>query len=127
VTASITSGDEPLVAVVCEVPLLAEALTSSLDGIAQIRVFPADVDDLDGLLRSLEPDAVVVDGAEQADASEVFARDAGVPLVHVRIRERELRILTAGGAWQSEDGGAGASPEAIRNVLVGALFGRQHA
>jgi hypothetical protein len=121
-----TGGDEPLVAVVCEVPLLAEALAASLNGIAEIRSFPADLDDLEGLLRSLEPDAVVVDTVTQIDASERFARDASVPLLHVRIREGELRMLSDG-RWSTRNDGDGASPEAIRNALVAGIFGRQHA
>lgn len=116
---------EALVAVVCRVPLLCEALASSFEGIGDIRSFPGDLEDTDGLLRSLQPDAVVVDTRPQATAAEPFARDTHTPLVHVLLREQKLRVLRSGD-WevlQHED----ASPEAIRNVLVAGIFGRQPA
>jgi len=124
VSAKVGTGGEPLVAVICEVPLLAEALAASLEGIAQIRSFPAELEDLEGLLRSLEPDAIVVDTEAQAAAGAPFAREAHVPLVHVLIRQGELRVLR-NGEWESRDNGKGASPEAIRNLLVAGIFGRQ--
>jgi hypothetical protein len=126
VSTRITSGGQPLVAVICEVPLLAEALGASLEGIADIRAFPGELDDLEGLLRSLAPDAVVVDSLAQLSPAERFARDVDVPLVHVQIREGELRILRDG-VWEKGDDTGGASPEAIRNALVGGIFRRQHA
>jgi hypothetical protein len=126
VTPPVRTGAEPLVAVVCEVPLLAEALAASLVGIAEVRAFPADVEDLEGLLRSLDPDAVVVDRADSVEAAERFARESDVPLVHVLIRKGEVHMLRAG-AWEFHDGDEGTSPEAIRNALVAGMFGRQRA
>jgi hypothetical protein len=124
-TTRVTNGGEPLVAVVCKVPLLCEALTSTLAGIAETHSFPADLGDLDGLLRSLRPDAIVVDTPESAQGAASYARESHVPLVHVLFREEKLRVL-ADGSWSApeEDG---ASPEAIRNLLVGGIFGRQPA
>jgi len=112
-----------LVAVVCKVPLLCEALASSFEGIGDIRSFPGDLEDTDGLLRSLRPDAVVVDTRPQAAAAEPFARDTHTPLVHVLLREQKLRVLRRGD-WEvleQED----ASPEAIRNVLVAGIYGKR--
>jgi hypothetical protein len=76
-------------------------------------------------LRSLRPDAIVVDTPESAAGAESYARESHVPLVHVLFREEKLRVL-ADGSWSAleEDG---ASPEAIRNVLVGGIYGRQPA
>jgi hypothetical protein len=126
VSARVATADKTLVAVICEVPLLAEALAASLGGIARIESFPADLADLDGLLRSLEPDAVVVDTAEQAEAGTPYASATGVPFVHVLIRESELRVRR-NGVWESRVGTEAASPEGIRNALVAGMLRRQHA
>jgi hypothetical protein len=126
VNGKVGRGGEPLVALICEVPLLAEALAASLEGIAEVRAFPAELEDANGLLRSLQPDAVVVDTAKQASVAAVFAREARVPLVHVLLRVSKLRVLQDG-EWESSEGAEGASPEAIRNALVAGIFGRQPA
>src|SRR5438046_3126861 len=57
---------QPLVAVLFSVPLLCEAIASALDDIAEVRTFPARRSDTVGLLRSLQPDAVVVDDPIEA-------------------------------------------------------------
>ena len=119
------SGGLPLVAVVCAVPILAEALSAILEGIAEVRSFPARCGDTAGLLRSLNPDAIVVDTADEAEAAAPVANESGLALVHVLLRERKLRVLGAGG-WEERDNG-GASPEAIRNILVGAIYGSGRA
>jgi hypothetical protein len=110
---------EPLVAVVCRVPLLYEALTAALDGIASVRRFPAG-GGTSGLLRALRPDAVIVDSQEEADEAAVFARESSAPLVHVSLRDRTVRTLQDG-RWEQADGDA--SPEAIRNIIAGSLYG----
>jgi hypothetical protein len=119
------SGGLPLVAVVCAVPLLSEALSAILDSIAEVRSFPARCGDTIGLLRSLEPDAIVVDTEEEAENAAPFARESGLALIHVLLRERKLRVLR-GELWEERDNG-GASPEAIRNILIGGLYGRRGA
>jgi hypothetical protein len=126
VNAKVRTGREPLVAVVCEVPLLAEALAASLEGIARVESFPADLEDLDGLLQSLEPDALVVDTAEQAEAGTPYARSSSIPLVYVLIRQAELRVLR-GRLWETQAGAVATSPEAIRNALVAGMLRREHA
>ena len=119
-----SGGDgQPVVAVVYTVPLLCEALAGSLDGIAELRTFPARHGDTGGLLRSLEPDAVVVDTADEAEAAVGYARETGAPLVHVLLRERRLRVLRDGD-WDEAECGA-ATPEGIRNIIVGGVYGRQ--
>lgn len=117
------NGSEPLVAVVCRVPLLYEALTAALDGVANVRRFPAGGGDTVGLLRALRPDAVIVDSEEEADEAAAFARESSSPLVHVSLHERTLRTLRDGRWHQAEED---ATPEAIRNAIVGGIFGREH-
>lgn len=112
----------PLVAVVSSVPMLCEGLSLSLEGIAEVQSFPAGRGDMAGLLRSLRPDAVVVDRETEADEAADFARETDSPLVFVSYRDERLRVLR-GGEWEDPQGSR-PSPEAIRNVLVGGLFGR---
>jgi hypothetical protein len=111
-----------VVAVVYTVPLLCEALSGVLDEIAELRTFPAR-GDTPGLLRSLRPDAVVVDSTREADAAEAYAREARVPLVHVVLKARRLRLYRDG-VWHDSDGGT-ATPEGIRNYLIAGIFGRE--
>jgi hypothetical protein len=108
-----------MIAAICAVPLLCEALTSALDGIAEVQSFPAGREDTDGLLRSLQPDGIVVDNRTGAGEAEAYARASHAPLVHVQLSEQNLRVLTHG-SWEIV---ADASPESIRNVLVGSLYG----
>ncbi|HEX6490719.1 MAG TPA: hypothetical protein VF002_05035 [Gaiellaceae bacterium] len=116
-------GAQALVAAVCKVPLLGEALAASFEGIAELRSFPGELEDIDGLLRSLHPDAVVVDSRSQAAQAEPYARASQAPLVHVLLREQKLRVLR-NGDWEADDSD-GASAEAIRNAVVAGLYGRQ--
>lgn len=113
----------PLVAVVCRVPLLSEALAAALEGIADVRRFPAGRGDTDGLLRALAPDAVVVDTETEAHEAIPFAVEAQTPLVQVSLRERTLRKFEDG-HWHVSD--EDASPESIRNAVVGGIFRREH-
>lgn len=115
------NGADPVVAVVCAIPIVSEGLAAILEGFAEIRTFPARAGDTAGLLRSLRPDAVVVDTEEEAQAAAPFARESGLTLVHVLLRERKLRVLTDEG-WEERENGD-AAPEEIRNILVGAIYG----
>jgi hypothetical protein len=115
----------PLVAIVSSVPLLSEALAEAMEGIAEVRAFPAGKGDTEGLLASLEPDAVVVDSAEEATAAATFACVQGRPLVRVALREDKL-LAFEDGRWREPDV-YGASPEAVRNLIVAGLFGRASA
>jgi hypothetical protein len=116
------SSSLPLVAVVSVVPMLCEALSHALDGIAEVRGFPAGRGDTAGLLRSLRPQAVIVDSQEEADEAADFAREADAPLVFVSYPDESLRVLKEDGWHRPEE--TRPSPEAIRNVVVGGLFGR---
>lgn len=112
---------QPLVAVLSSVPMLVEALANTLEDIAEVRVFPSGRGDTQGLLRSLAPEAIVVDNEEEAEAAAAFAREADTPVVLVSYREENLLVLTDAG-W--EEGEEPVSAEGIRNALVGGLFGR---
>ena len=116
------SDTKPLIAVLSRAPLVSEAIAAAVDGLADVRHFSSD-EDTDGLLRSLLPDAVVVDSPERADAAVAFAHDAETPLLHISIRERRLWIYGREG-WH-EDLQGGMSSEAIRNALAGALYRRE--
>lgn len=115
----------PFVAVVCDVPLLGEAVRSALE-FAEVQTFAASGGDLDGLLRWLHADAIVVDSAAAADEAAAFAREHELPLVHLSVEERVLRLFRRG-VWQVVGDGEGPTPEAIRNVVAGALFARTGA
>lgn len=116
------SGAQPLVVLICRVELLGEALRGALDEIAEVRMFRAGLGDTDGLLRSLGPDAVVVDDSAEAEAALAFVAESDAALVEVSYRDERLRLFTDG-QWR-DDGQGGISPEAVRNALVGRLLGK---
>ena len=117
---SITGRRQPLVAVLYSVPLLCEAISSALDDIAEVRMFRASRGDTVGLLRSLRPDAVVVDHPAEAEEAQEWSEDREIPLVHINLRERKIRVLR-GGDWEES---TGAGRESIRNIIAGAMYAR---
>ena len=114
---------QPLVAIVSAVPLVAVELAAALEGIADVRTFTANRGDTAGLLRSLLPDVVVVDSDGEIAAAEAFARESGRPVVHMALRAGVLRVLRDG-TWEQPRGSA-ATAEAVRNVVIGAVFARE--
>ena len=118
---NIAGREQPRVALLYCVPLLCEAVAAALDSIAEVQAFPARRGDTEGLLRSLRPDAVIVDSAEEADEARRWAKLYDLPLIHVSLRERKIRVLRDG-AW---DETTGTTTEAIRNVLAGSIYGRR--
>jgi hypothetical protein len=112
----------PLVAVVCAIPLLGEAMSSALE-FAEVRTFAANGGDVEGLLGWLRPDVLVVDSRASADAAAGFARVHEMPIVHVSPRDRTLHLFRRG-EWEQVSADEGPTPEAIRNVVAGALFAR---
>ena len=115
--------DEPLVAVVCAVPLLGEALIGALEGLAECKVIPARQPELGGLLKSLQPDAVVVDDEDEAAVAATYARFARVPVIRVELRASRVHLLQDG-AWVAPEE-HDASPETIRNLVAGGIYGRR--
>jgi hypothetical protein len=111
---------QPLVAFLYSVPLLHEALLSTLDSIAEMQAFPAGRGDVTGLLRSVNPDAIVVDDASEADQALAWANRYGMPLIHISLQDQKIRVLR-NGTWEESPG---TSAEAIRNTLAGSLWGR---
>jgi hypothetical protein len=112
----------PLVAVVCAVPLLGEAMRSALE-FAEVQTFSAGGGDLVGLVRWLRPDALIVDTVAGAEEATRVARDAQVPVLYISMQERSLRFCRDG-RWETLDDGEEPTPDAIRNVVAGALFAR---
>jgi hypothetical protein len=98
----------PLVAVACFAPLMAEGVTTALDGVADMRLLPAEVEDLAALLRTLRPDAIVVDGA--CVAARAHAEEHSVPLFVVPVEATDADI---------------PSPERLRALVVGSLLAGQ--
>lgn len=119
-----TERDAPLVAVVCSVPLLGEALCDALEGLAECKVVPPREPDLGGLLRSLQPDAIIVDD-EEAEAAASFSRFARIPVVQVSLRSQRLRVLEDG-RWRHLDD-VQATSESVRNLVAGEIYGRRAA
>ncbi|MGD0714494.1 MAG: hypothetical protein ABSB24_09955 [Gaiellaceae bacterium] len=117
-----TTDTRPLVAVVCSVPLLGEAMGSALE-FAEVRAFSARGGDIGGLLRWLHPDAVIVDSEAGAAEATAFAIEHDLPVLHISVRDRELRLFR-GGEWELIGNGEGPTPESIRNVVAGSLFAR---
>jgi hypothetical protein len=118
-----SSASQPLVAFVCRAPVLSEALAASLALVADVRSFPAGRPDPEGLVRALQPDAVVVDDVDEAERLSPYARAARTPLVLIATEANELRVLGPDG-WDVACKGDGM--EGIRNLLVAQLFGRAH-
>jgi hypothetical protein len=105
------------------VPLFCEALGSTLDDLAEVHRFPAGHGDTIGLLRSIRPDAIVVDDPSEAERARPWARRHRVPLLLVGLRDERIRILRDG-TWEDRPG---ATVEAIRNALAGFLFGQRNS
>jgi hypothetical protein len=110
------------VAVICAVPLLGEAVASTL-AFAEVRCFAADGGDVAGLLRWLRPDAAIFDTEDGALDATAFADEYGLPVLHISVRDQTLRLFRRG-AWEYVSNGDGPTPEEIRNVIAGVLFSR---
>lgn len=111
----------PVVLAVTGTPLLNETLEAALSGIAVLRRLPAGLSDLNDLVRHIAPDAVVVDSDEDANNLATTAAQCAVPLLHVSLKSRGLRVLRDGG-WRAFPS-CETSPNSIRNILIGEIFG----
>jgi hypothetical protein len=116
-----SKGDRALVALVCSVPLLGEAVQSALD-FADVRTFTGRRGTT-GLLEWLHPDAIVVDNDDDALAARAYSVARDVPVVHISMSGKGLFVLR-GGRWEHVNGDDGPTLEAVRNVVAGALFAR---
>jgi hypothetical protein len=115
------SGRElPLIALVCAIPLLAEAVRFEL-AFAEVVAFSDRGGDVGGLLHWLHPDVVVVDTDEAAAGAVAYAQEHDLPLLHISPQKRAL-YLFQGGVWEETGNGEGPTPENVRNVIVGALY-----
>jgi hypothetical protein len=111
----------PLLAVLCRVPLLVEALRAAFDGVADVRSFRFDGDPT--LLSALQPDALIVDAGADAEAVADYAGGREIAVVHLDLEGRSLYVLHEG-SWEREDGDD-VSTDAIRNALLRATLGRR--
>jgi hypothetical protein len=116
--------ERPLVAVICHVPLLEEALEAAVGDVLTVRSFPPDRD-TSGLLGWLRPDGIVVDSEQEAANALPFASEWNIPLLHVSLAARTLRVLN-NGVWEQPQGTA-LGPETVRNIMVGGIFGKGRA
>ena len=111
---------QPLTAVLYSVPLLCEAIASALENVAEVWTFPAHRGDTVGLLRSVRPDAVVVDDPIEAAHVKGWAESHDVPLVEICLQRQKIRVFR-GGEWKESPG---ASADSIRNAIAGSLYAR---
>lgn len=120
------SVEQPLVAVICSVPLVFEGLRETLASIARVQFFPAATGTA-GLLRWVKPDAVVVDSVDEAEFATAFARELDLPLVHISVRDAEVRFFSRGVWLKATNVGDGTTAETVRDIIAGSLYGRRHA
>ncbi len=112
---------KPFVGVFSHVPLVTGVIVEAVEAVAEVRTFTTQNGDTVGLLRSVRPDAIVVDGGGAAEAAARYARAADVPLLYVSLTERKLRVLEGDG-WRDEPGRP--SIESLRNAVAGAIYRR---
>jgi hypothetical protein len=89
-------------------------------GSPKVRAFPAGQGDTADFLRLLQPAAVVVDSAEEAEAAAEFAREATRD-ARARIASRGSSSFTARRRWQNLSDGS-ASPERIRSAVAAGIY-----
>jgi hypothetical protein len=111
----------PLIALICCVPLIGEGIRPELE-FADVHSFRGERDTA-GLLRSLEPDLVIVDSPADARAASAYALERDSAVLHISVRSRTLRLFQRG-AWKQVGATGAVTPEAVRNVVAGALFSR---
>lgn len=118
----VRSEEAPRVAVVCDAPVVYAALEDALAGLASLTQLEGGRDDLVGLIESLAPDAVVIASEEGDERADELAAAFPAPIVRLSLREPCVRVL-ADGEWQRLRDQR-ASPEAIRNIVVGTIVRR---
>jgi len=98
----------PLVGVVCFAPLMAEGVASALEGVADIRLLPPDLEDMGSLLATLRPDAIVVD--RECRAVRAYTDEFDLPLFVVPVETSGVEV---------------PSPDRLRALVVGSLLAVQ--
>jgi hypothetical protein len=98
----------PLVGIVCFAPLMAEGIASALDGIADTRLLPAELEDMTTLLHTLAPDAIIVD--RECRAAREYADEHDAPLFVVPVEGSGVDV---------------PSPGRLRALVVGSLLAGQ--
>ena len=84
---------------------MAEGVATALDGVADTRLLPAELDDLSSLLGALRPDALVLDG--DCRAARAHADEHSLPLFQVPVEAAEVDV---------------PSPASLRALVVGSLL-----
>jgi hypothetical protein len=116
-----SSAPEALVVAITETPLVGETVATALDEVAVVARFPPELPGLEGLVGHIAPDALVVDSDEKADQLAGAADSLSIPLVHISLVAQQVRVLRDG-RWSSFSS-CGTSPDTLRNVLVGVIYG----
>jgi hypothetical protein len=113
----------PLVVTISEVPIFYEAVAGALRDGATVQALKPVGGDTDVVLRAIDPDAVIVDNAQDAQAALVSALEQGFPVIHISSQDSVLRVLGPSGSW-SEQGlppmGSGAFWNILRATTLGA-------
>lgn len=104
----------PLIAVLSRVPLFIEGVSAAFKGIADVQAISLEDVEAHSLIRAFRPDAVIAEGA---DAERI---GASTPCVRVDVEVQQL-WLREGADWLLLD--VDLSPEAIRNAVIGLLYG----
>jgi hypothetical protein len=111
---NVVARTRPLIAVVFSVPLFVEALLAAFEGLADLQALRSADAGLEGLLRVLQPDALI------AESAGVPSFDLDIPTVHVDL-ERQQVFRCADGDWRLEQ--LELSGEAIRNLILEIVYG----
>jgi len=111
----------PLSIVVSVAPLMRDALAATLARVGRVDDLADGADGGPAVLGWRLADAVVVDSAEEAAEFESFARECGIPLLHVVVAEERLRVFRSD-EWEDLPY-EGDPMAAIRNVLVSGICG----
>jgi hypothetical protein len=119
---------EALVVVITATPLVSETVSAALEDIAVVGRLPLELPGLEDVVSHIGPDALVVDGDDEAQQLAAAADTLSIPLVHISLGPQQLRVLR-GGSW-SDFSSYGTSPDLLRNLLIGAIYGtsiRRHS
>ncbi len=106
----------PLVVTISRVPIFYEAVAGLLRDRATVHALKPVGRDTEVVLRAIDPDAVIVDNLQDAQAAAESALEQGFPIVHVSSEDSVLRVLGPSGCW-SEQGLPPMGSEAFWNIL----------